>query len=43
MSWPAVFAGSVLSLGSIVGVTRGQRAVAERLNERAERLAERHA
>lgn len=29
--------------GSIVGITRGQRAVAERVNERAERLAERHA
>jgi hypothetical protein len=29
--------------GSIVGITRGQLAVAERVNERAERLAERHA
>jgi len=30
-------------VGSIVGISRGQRAVAERVNERAERLAERHA
>jgi hypothetical protein len=29
--------------GSVVGITRGQRAVAERVTERAERLAARHA
>jgi hypothetical protein len=29
--------------GSIAGISRGQRAVAERVRERAEMLAERHA